>query len=117
MTPAEVSVSTTIEPLSELVTKKLVVSRMARPEDMVTKGYFSNNLNMAVATFSFTAAVILWSPSSSKYSALPPKILIHKKVNSDGTKTTPKINSVMVRPFDTRAMNIPTNGDHAIHQA
>ena len=72
---------------------------------------------MAVATFSFTAAVMPWSPSSSKYSALPPKILIHKKVKREGTRTTPKINSVMVRPLDTRAMNIPTNGDHAIHQA
>ena len=62
--------STTMEPLSELVTKKLVVSRMARTEVMVTKGYLSNNLNTAVATFSFTAAVMPWSPSSSKSSAL-----------------------------------------------
>ena len=34
-----------------------------------------------------------------------------------GATSTPIMNSLIVRPFDTRAMNILTNGAHEIHQA
>ncbi len=33
-----------------------------------------------------------------------------------GTKITPHKNSRMVRPFEMRAMNTPTNGAQASHQ-
>jgi len=38
-------------------------------------------------------------------------------VKPDGTSSTPIRNSRTVRPREMRAMNIPTNGDQAIHQA
>ena len=34
-----------------------------------------------------------------------------------GTSSTPMMNSRIVRPRETRAMNIPTKGDHEIHHA
>ncbi|MPM61519.1 hypothetical protein SDC9_108379 [bioreactor metagenome] len=34
-----------------------------------------------------------------------------------GTMVTPIINSLIVLPLDILAMNIPTNGIHAIHKA
>ena len=38
------------------------------------------------------------------------------KVKPSGTSSTPTTNSRIVRPRDTRAMNMPTKGDQAIHQ-
>ena len=35
---------------------------------------------------------------------------------SAGNRVTPTVNSRIVRPRDTRAMNMPTNGDHDSHQ-
>ncbi|MOA57473.1 hypothetical protein D3C78_1816600 [compost metagenome] len=49
--------------------------------------------------------------------ALLPKIDIQARVKPRGISNTPKTNSRMVRPREIRAMNSPTNGDHAIHQA
>ena len=40
----------------------------------------------------------------------------HRKVTSVGTASTPATNSRTVRPFEMRAMKIPTNGDQLIHQ-
>ena len=63
-----------------------------------------------------TAATSVPAVSSSTNSADPPKVAIQKKENSDGRNRTPSTNSRTVRPFEMRAMNIPTNGDHEIHQ-
>ncbi|MNC67623.1 hypothetical protein D3C75_1181330 [compost metagenome] len=46
-----------------------------------------------------------------------PKTVIHRKVKAVGTSSTPMTNSRTVRPREMRAMNMPTNGDQAIHQA
>ena len=46
-----------------------------------------------------------------------PKTVIQRKVKAVGTSSTPMMNSRTVRPREIRAMNIPTNGDQAIHQA
>ena len=35
----------------------------------------------------------------------------------EGTKIVPKINSLMVLPRETLAINMPTNGDQDIHHA
>ena len=48
--------------------------------------------------------------------ALPMKP-IQISVKPVGISNTPTINSRIVRPLDTLAMNIPTNGDHEIHHA
>ena len=42
--------------------------------------------------------------------------VIQKKVKTVGTSNTPSTNSRTVRPREMRAMNMPTNGDHEIHQ-
>ncbi|MNT34087.1 hypothetical protein D3C72_1700440 [compost metagenome] len=48
--------------------------------------------------------------------AVSPNIVIHSRVKPAGTNSTPQTNWRMVRPRDTRAMNMPTNGDQDIHQ-
>ena len=53
----------------------------------------------------------------SRLMAVLPKTVIHRKVNPAGTSSTFNRNSRTVRPREIRAMNIPTNGDQAIHQA
>ncbi len=49
--------------------------------------------------------------------AVPPKPVIHSTETSDGISSTQMRNSRTVRPRLTRAMNMPTKGDHEIHQA
>ena len=78
-------------------------------------GKATSRSNRAVATFSFTAAATSLVPSICVFSAAPPNVDIQKKDRSDGTSTTPTTNSRIVRPFETRAMNMPTNGAHEIH--
>src|SRR5699024_3822665 len=46
-----------------------------------------------------------------------PNVENHKRLTTVGTIRIPDKNSLIVLPFDTRAINIPTNGAHAIHQA
>ena len=50
-----------------------------------------------------------------RWIALLPNTVIHMSVKPAGTNSTPVTNSRMVRPRETRAMNIPTNGDHESH--
>lgn len=55
-------------------------------------------------------------PKISRCSAAPPMTANHRKVIIAGTSRTPHTNSRTVRPFDTRAMKMPTKGAHEIHQ-
>ena len=110
--------STTNEPESEEVTKKVTTNIIARIETILEKGKCSKNLNKAVATSADTAELRLVNPSFIiACSALFPKIVIQTKVNPTGTNNTPRTNSLIVLPLETRAINIPTKGAHAIHQA
>src|SRR5690554_3858373 len=70
---------------------------------------------MAVEIFSFTAAIMAVSPCRISRIVIPPKALNHKKVTKAGRNNTHKINSLMVRPLEIRAINVPTNGDQEIH--
>src|SRR5699024_11361691 len=56
-------------------------------------------------------------PSFSTNNADPPKTAKNIKVTSVGASRTPVINCLIVLPFDTLAINIPTNGAHEIHHA
>ncbi|MNV64872.1 hypothetical protein D3C71_1575340 [compost metagenome] len=56
-------------------------------------------------------------PKICDHSAVPPNTENHRKPSTLGAITTPSTNSRMLRPRETRAMNEPTNGAHAIHQA
>ena len=53
----------------------------------------------------------------SRLMAVLPKTVIHRKVKPAGTSSTFRMNSRTVRPREIRAMNMPTKGDQAIHQA
>ena len=114
--PPEVRWSTTSEPESEEVTKNEITSRTPASDVTSANGNAWSMSNSAVATLSLTAAATSRTPSSCNFSAVPPKTDIHRKLSSDGTITTPRISSRTVRPLETRAMNMPTNGDHEIHQ-
>ncbi|MNI52410.1 hypothetical protein D3C73_1071870 [compost metagenome] len=48
--------------------------------------------------------------------AVSPNTVIQNSVKPAGTSSTPVTNSRIVRPREMRAMNMPTKGDHAIHQ-
>ncbi|MNF83754.1 hypothetical protein D3C84_660830 [compost metagenome] len=70
----------------------------------------------ALATSLVAAAEMPASPNSSLLTAVPPKATIQMKVNTVGTRITPRMNSRMVRPRETRAINTPTKGAHDSHQ-
>jgi hypothetical protein len=54
---------------------------------------------------------------SAKFNPIVPKTANHMIDTSAGAAITPPINSLIVLPFDIRAINVPTNGAHAIHHA
>src|SRR5699024_11305188 len=56
------------------------------------------------------------SPVCSTFNADTPKTEKKMIVTSVGARSTPATNCLIVRPLDTRAINIPTNGDQEIHQ-
>src|SRR5690625_2378532 len=56
-------------------------------------------------------------PFCSKCNAEPPNTEKKISVTSVGANKTPAMNCLMVRPLETRAINIPTNGAHEIHHA
>ena len=111
-------VSITNEPESEDVTKKVTINKIAIMETKVVQGNCSSNTNNAVGISPSVAAEILppSAPSSINRAEFP-KMLSQRKVNPVGTNNTPRINSRIVRPLEILAMNMPTNGDHEIHQA
>ena len=115
--PPEVMLSITSEPLSEEVTKKTETIKIPIILVMLLSGNCFKKINKEVALSSKTGVEIDPGLANSSASAAPPKTLIQKKVISVGTKSTPSTNSLIVRPLDIRAINMPTNGDHAIHQA
>ena len=73
--------------------------------------------NIAMACpCSATAVATPPFPMCSTQRAEPPKVASQRKENIAGKNSTSKTNSRTVLPFEIHAMNIPTNGDHAIHQ-
>src|SRR3546814_16429408 len=56
-------------------------------------------------------------PKICDHSAVPPNTENQRKPSRLGAITTPRMNSRISRPREIRAMNAPTNGAHAIHQA
>jgi hypothetical protein len=55
-------------------------------------------------------------PNISTNSAELPNTVSQTKVSSEGTSMTYRTNSRIVRPREIRAMKVPTNGAHEIHQ-
>src|SRR6218665_121275 len=115
--PPEVMMSMTMEPESEEVTKKVMTTTMPRKQVTELSGKFSSMTKRDTGRFSCTAVAMPPAPNISMFSAVLTKMVIHRNVMNVGTSMTPMMNSRMVRPKDTRAMNMPTKGDQAIHQA
>src|SRR5690606_4245501 len=116
--PPLVSMSTTSEPESDEVTKKVITSKVATSDITADSGRCSKNWNSATAVSAATASASAEMPCiMTMWMAVSPNTVIQMKVKPTGTNSTPTTNSRMVRPRETRAMNMPTNGDQAIHQA
>ncbi len=96
--PPAVMMSMTIEPESEEVTKKVIITSTVIAEVAKLKGKCSRSLNRATGMFSCTALAMPPAPSISTFSALLPKMASQKKVMRVGTKSTPRMNSRTVRP-------------------
>ena len=115
--PPAVMLSITNEPLSDEVTKKTATIKIPKKLVRALKGNSFKKTNKEVELSSRMMSDNNPGVSISSPKADPPKTDIQKKVIRVGTKSTPRTNSRTVRPFETRAMNMPTKGDQAIHQA
>src|SRR5512138_2491421 len=112
----DVIMSMTSAPESADVTKKVTTSSVAIADVIVDHGKPSRDANSATGRLSPTSSINGTTPSDCCHSAVLPNTVIQRNVKSTGTSSTPLTNCRMVRPREMRAMNIPTKGDHAIHQ-
>src|SRR6056297_55904 len=108
--------SSTKEPESDEVTKKMITRRVAAAQVTSCQGSVSSTANNAKASFSCTASVTPPPPKISMCSAVPPSAENHRKLPRLGTSSAVRMNSRTVRPFEMRATKMPTNGDQEIHQ-
>ena len=113
--PPAVRKSTTREPESDDVTKKETTRSTPSSDAAAENGNASSMANIAVAMSFSTAPARSAPPPSSRFRAVPPNTDIHRKESNVGAATTPRIISRTDRPFEMRAMNMPTNGDQEIH--
>src|SRR5690606_7820276 len=118
VSPPAAMESTTSDPESEEVMKKMATRIMASVEVRPLKGRYSKKWNIPVEI----SAAIAWptSPAATPVSmniAVLPNTVIQMKVKPAGMNSTAVTNSRTVRPREMRAMNMPTNGDQEIHQA
>lgn len=100
------------------VIKNVLISKIANIDVKVLNGKCANTANKDTSL----PWVLITSPrftfmTRSKYMPEPPKMENHNVQKMVGTTKTPIINSRTVRPLETRAINVPTNGAQAIHQA
>lgn len=101
------------------VMKNVLINTIERTDAIVASGNSFNAAKSAISV-SVPSPIAFQIPPSEKISRLipdPPKIVNHSAQNSVGTAKTPKMNSRTVRPLETRAINVPTKGDQAIHHA
>ena len=115
--PPELIMPSTSTAESPEVTKNTNTSTVATAAMIAPRGSASNIANSAVDTSADTASAIGAPCMISSVKAVPPKTENHTKAASEGASTVPRMNSRMVRPRETRAMNKPTKGDQLTHQA
>src|SRR5690606_18821923 len=114
--PPAVMMSMTSDAESDDVTKNVMMTSTARDAVTTSSGNRSRSTNSDTGRLSSTAAAMPPSPNISMLSALLPETVIHRNVTIVGTNRTPLTNPRTLRPYEMRAMNMPTNGDHEIHQ-
>ena len=125
--PRSDSVPMTIEAASAPETKKMPTRTITRTVVTLASGYWSSSWNSTPSKLTEATPPALDTRSSAVVAvvaatrwasmAAPPKIANHTRVTMLGTSSTPVTNWRMVRPRLIRAMNMPTNGVHEIHQA
>src|SRR5690625_3502996 len=116
--PPVVSIPRTNVAESADVIKNMLISRIAMLDINVVNGKCSNTENNAASSPVCSICWMMFAPSkNSKLIAEPPNTVNQNAPKIDGTNNTPTTNSLIVLPLETRAINVPTNGAHAIHHA
>ena len=100
------------------VIKNVPIKKMATMDMIEPMGNCSRRMNKAtsIPRASMTCLIPTCSNRSSAM-AVPPNTENQNAQKIVGTRRTPRTNSRTVRPLEILAMNIPTNGAQAIHQA
>lgn len=111
--PLEVCMPSTNVAESAEVIKKVEMSNTATIDNNMPSG---NSLNTANNVSSVNNPVKS-TPLLCTSIAVVPNAANQMKLMNVGMSKTPNRNSRMVRPLETRAMKIPTNGDQEIHHA
>src|SRR5690625_1667652 len=114
--PPAVMLSMTSEPEADEVMKNTSTSSTPRMGHIEASGRSVSIWNSASSDLS-TASTSSPTPADTGYCTAPPKAVMQMVVTMSGIMSTAVMNSRTVRPRDTRAINMPTNGDHEIHQA
>src|SRR5680860_493465 len=107
----------TNEPESDDVIKNTNTSTIPIKEIIPVSGRFANIWKVAKLTSVKPSSASEPTPCWICSSAAPPNALIHTAVITVGMSSTAMMNSRTVRPRETRAINMPTNGDQENHQA
>src|SRR5699024_10837993 len=118
--PPDASMSTTSEPESDEVMKKIAITMMAMTESTDPSGRpprMSKSVSSAMRLPS-SPSMGLMSVSFITYlkRLAPPMMENQTTPTVKGTSMTAVMNSRTVRPREIRAMKTPTNGAQAIHQ-
>ncbi len=108
------SVPMTIEAASAPDTKKMATSTITTTPATAASGKWSSSPNSWASWLAWPARSV---PPRCTSMAVPPRMANQIRLTTLGTTMTPPTNWRMVRPRLIRAMNIPTNGVHEIHQA
>src|SRR5690606_15019455 len=104
-------------PESADVTKKIMMIAITTKLTIEESGRYSKNLNINAAGLDANSLSLPIATFRSNQTALFPKIVIQKKLNTLGMINTAPTNSRIVLPLEILAINNPTYGDHEIHHA
>src|SRR5699024_1784825 len=114
--PPAVNMFCTRDPDSEEVMKNNTTRTLAITENTPPSGKTSSTVNSEPSGETTPSVTRSASPHCRREIPRPPMTANQSMPSKVGTSMTPIMNSRMVRPRETRAMKIPTNGAQAIHQ-
>src|SRR5699024_9921375 len=115
--PPEASISTTSEPESDDVMKKIATRMIAMTERIEPSGSPPRTSKRTRSeTTPSSGSTRSPEPKSCLGRPVPPRTENQKKPTIEGTSRTPAMNSRTVRPREMRAMKTPTKGAQEIHQ-
>ena len=113
--PREDSMPITSDAASAPLTKNSATSTITTNEVRPASGNSSSIVNSAISGVPTIPPRSV--PPSWRSIAAPPKTANQTKLTPLGIRSTPMTNSRTVRPFEMRAMKVPTKGAHEIHHA